>query len=105
MYKTGHSFTYLLLKESVANEYDVINVSLAAFFFNGPGRPGQAQPFFFDDRPGPVCYAVGPARAIEKERTHCLLDQSVVNQAMESGGVVCRPVCVDTEGGHFEHYL
>jgi len=26
MYKTGHAFTYLLLKESVAN--DVINVSL-----------------------------------------------------------------------------
>jgi len=28
MYKTGHAFTYLLLKESVAN--DVINVSLFA---------------------------------------------------------------------------
>jgi len=28
MYKTGHAFTYLLLKESVAN--DVINVSLLA---------------------------------------------------------------------------
>jgi len=28
MYKTGHTFTYLLLKESVAN--DVINVSLFA---------------------------------------------------------------------------
>ena len=28
MYKTGHEFTYLLLKESVAN--DVINVSLFA---------------------------------------------------------------------------
>lgn len=26
MYKTGHAFTYLLLKESVAN--DVVNVSL-----------------------------------------------------------------------------
>jgi len=30
MYKTGHAFTYLLLKESVAN--DVINVSLFACF-------------------------------------------------------------------------
>jgi len=29
MYKTGHAFTYLLLKESVAN--DVINVSLFAY--------------------------------------------------------------------------
>ena len=29
MYKTGHAFTYLLLKESVAN--DIINVSLCAF--------------------------------------------------------------------------
>jgi len=28
MYKTGHAFSYLLLKESVAN--DVINVSLFA---------------------------------------------------------------------------
>jgi len=28
MYKTGHAFTYLLLKESVAN--DLINVSLFA---------------------------------------------------------------------------
>ena len=28
MYKTGHAFTYLLLKESAAN--DVINVSLFA---------------------------------------------------------------------------
>jgi len=28
MYKTGHAFTYLLLKESVAN--DVINMSLFA---------------------------------------------------------------------------
>jgi len=43
----------------------------------GPDRPGQAQLFFFDDRPGPVCYAVekkrlGLARAIEKERTDCV---------------------------------
>jgi len=29
MYGTGHAFTYLLLKESVAN--DVINVSLCAY--------------------------------------------------------------------------
>ena len=29
MYKTGHAFNYLLLKESVAN--DVINVSLFAY--------------------------------------------------------------------------
>ena len=29
MYKTGHAFNYLLLKESVANE--VINVSLFAY--------------------------------------------------------------------------
>jgi len=29
MYKTGHAFTYLLLKESAAN--DVINVSLFAY--------------------------------------------------------------------------
>jgi len=29
MYKTEHSFTYILLKESVAN--DVINVSLFAY--------------------------------------------------------------------------
>jgi len=29
MYETGHSLTYLLLKESVAN--DVINVSLFAY--------------------------------------------------------------------------
>jgi len=30
MYETGHTFTYLLLKESVAN--DVINVSLFAYY-------------------------------------------------------------------------
>jgi len=29
MYKTGHAFTYLLLKGSVAN--DVLNVSLLAY--------------------------------------------------------------------------
>jgi len=29
MYKTGHAFTYLLLKESAAN--DIINVSLFAY--------------------------------------------------------------------------
>jgi len=29
MYETGHAFTYLLLKESVAN--DVINVSLFTY--------------------------------------------------------------------------
>jgi len=29
MYETGHAFTYLLLKESVAN--DVVNVSLFAY--------------------------------------------------------------------------
>jgi len=34
MYKTGHAFTYLLLKESVAN--DVINVSLFGPVFCEP---------------------------------------------------------------------
>jgi len=29
MYKTGHAFTYLILKESIAN--DAINVSLFAY--------------------------------------------------------------------------
>jgi len=29
MYKTGHAFNYLLLKESVAN--DIINMSLFAY--------------------------------------------------------------------------
>ena len=32
MYKTGHAFTYLLLKESVAN--DVINVSVVNHAIN-----------------------------------------------------------------------
>jgi len=59
MYKTGHAFTYLLLKESVAN--DVINVSL----------------------------------------THCLL---VVNHTIDEWRRRLS-ACVDTEGGHFEHYL
>ena len=35
---------------------------------------------------------------------HCLLDQSVVNHAIDDGrrGL---SACVDAEGGHFEHYL
>ena len=35
---------------------------------------------------------------------HCLLSQSVVNNAINE----CRhrlSACVDAEGGHFEHYL
>jgi len=32
MYKIGHTFTYILLQESVAN--DVINVSLFAYVVN-----------------------------------------------------------------------
>jgi len=59
MHKTGHAFTYLLLKESVANE--VI-----------------------------MC--------------HRLLDQSVVNHAIDEWSR-CLSACVDAEGGHFEHYL
>ena len=31
MYNTGHAFNYLLRKESVANDDDVINVSLFAY--------------------------------------------------------------------------
>ena len=41
-----------------------VDVFIGAFFFNGPGcgpgpapGPAQAQLFFFDDRPGPVCWA------------------------------------------------
>ena len=57
--KTGHTFTYLLLKESVVN--DVINVLLFA---------------------EPVCC----------EPRHRRVEAS-------------SSACVDTEGGHFEHYL
>ena len=35
---------------------------------------------------------------------HCLLDQSVVNHAIDEWSC-CLSVCVDAEGGHFEHYL
>ena len=55
--ETGHTFTDLLVKESVAS--DVINVSL---------------------------------------------DQSVVNHAIDEWRRRLS-ACVDTEGGHFEHYL
>jgi len=58
MYKTGHAFTYLLLKESVANDI--------------------------------MC--------------HCLLDQSVVNHAINEWSR-CLSACVDAEGEHFEPYL
>ena len=59
MYKTGHAFTYLLLKQSVANDVK-------------------------------MC--------------HCLLDQSVVNHAIDEWRRRLS-ACVDVEGGHFEHYL
>jgi len=38
MYKTGHAFTYLLLKESVAN--DLINASLTSFLWTTPLTSG-----------------------------------------------------------------
>ena len=57
MYETKRAFTYLLLKESVAN--DVRNVSF---------------------------------------------DQSVVNHAIDEWRRHLS-ACVETEGGHFEHYL
>jgi len=34
---------------------------------------------------------------------HCLLDQSVVNHAIDEQSR-CLSACVDAEGGHFEHY-
>ena len=35
---------------------------------------------------------------------HCLLDQSVVNHAIDEWSR-CLAACVDAEGGHFELYL
>jgi len=35
---------------------------------------------------------------------HCLLDQSVVNRAIDEWRRHLS-ACVDAEGGHFEHYL
>ena len=35
---------------------------------------------------------------------HCLLDQFVVNNAIDEWSR-CLAACVDAEGGHFEHYL
>ena len=35
---------------------------------------------------------------------HCLLDQSVVNHAIDEWRRRLS-ACVDAEGGHFEHYL
>jgi len=60
MYKIGHAFAYLLLKEIVANER-LISV-------------------------------------------WCELDHSVVNHAINEWKRHLS-ACVDTEGGHFEHYL
>jgi len=60
MYKIVHAFTYLLLKEIVANER-LISV-------------------------------------------WCELDHSVVNHAIDEWRRRLS-VCVDAEGGHFEHYL
>jgi len=60
MYEIEHAFTYLLLKEIVANKR-LISV-------------------------------------------WCELDQSVVNHAIDKWRRRLS-VCVDAEGGHFEHYL
>ena len=36
---------------------------------------------------------------------YCLLDQSVVNHAIDEWRRRLIAACVDAEGGHFEHYL
>jgi len=63
MYKTGHAFTYLLLKESVVN--DVINVSLDQSVVTMPSTSG-----------GIVCRLVSTLKADILNITHDCYSQN-----------------------------